>query len=152
MSGIVEYQAVRILPSVRHACALAGFSENPIKLRRDVAATTTNSLNQYSQREVPGAIDIMGTANVGATVTVNDQATARKADYFYKESFQRILEGASFRYSNTYDVISRSNTDWESRRHVAQGARNSDGLKRRALTSVLAWIVRRGFCLLHSMR
>ena len=46
---------------------------------------TTNSLNQYSQRSVPGAVDVTGTANAAATVSVNDQATARKADYFYKE-------------------------------------------------------------------
>ena len=46
---------------------------------------TTNSLNQYSQASVPGAIDVTGTANSAATVTVNNQATARKNDYFYKE-------------------------------------------------------------------
>ena len=46
---------------------------------------TTNSLNQYSQRSVPGAVDITGTANSAATVTVNDQSTARKGDYFYRE-------------------------------------------------------------------
>ena len=46
---------------------------------------TTNSLNQYSQRSVPGAVDITGTANSAATVTVNDLSTARKGDYFYKE-------------------------------------------------------------------
>ena len=46
---------------------------------------TANSLNQYSQRGVPSAIDITGTANTLATVTVNNQSTARKGDYFYKE-------------------------------------------------------------------
>jgi RHS repeat-associated protein len=46
---------------------------------------TTNSLNQYVQRTVPGALDVSGTANTAATVTVNDQSTARKGDYFYKE-------------------------------------------------------------------
>ena len=46
---------------------------------------TTNSLNQYSQRTVPGAIDVTGTANNAASVTVNNQSTARKGDYFYKE-------------------------------------------------------------------
>ena len=46
---------------------------------------TTNSLNQYSQRSVLGAVDVTGTANTAATVTVNNQATARKSDYFYKE-------------------------------------------------------------------
>lgn len=46
---------------------------------------TATSLNQYSQRTVPGAIDILGTANSTATVTVNNQTTVRKGDYFYKE-------------------------------------------------------------------
>ena len=46
---------------------------------------TANSLNQYTQRTVPGAIDVTGTANTGATVTVNDGATIRKGEYFYKE-------------------------------------------------------------------
>jgi RHS repeat-associated protein len=34
---------------------------------------------------VPGALDITGTANTAATVSVNNQSTARKAGYFYKE-------------------------------------------------------------------
>jgi len=46
---------------------------------------TTNSLNQYTQRSVPGAVDITGTGKTAATVTVNNQATARKGEYFYKE-------------------------------------------------------------------
>jgi RHS repeat-associated protein len=46
---------------------------------------TTNALNQYQQRTVPGAIDVFGTANAAATVTVNDQSTYRRGDYFYKE-------------------------------------------------------------------
>ena len=45
----------------------------------------TNSLNQYSQRSVPGAVDVTGAANSAATVSVNNQATVRKGDYFYKE-------------------------------------------------------------------
>lgn len=49
------------------------------------ATYTANSLNQYQQRTVPGALDISGTANAAATVTVNDQATYRRGDYFYKE-------------------------------------------------------------------
>ncbi len=46
---------------------------------------TTNSRNQYTQRTVPGAIDLSGTANAGATVSVNSQPTARKGQYFFKE-------------------------------------------------------------------
>ncbi len=46
---------------------------------------TPNSVNQYTQRTNPGAVDIMGTANSSATVSVNDQGTSRKSNYFYKE-------------------------------------------------------------------
>lgn len=46
---------------------------------------TTNALNQYSQRSVPAALDIFGTADSAATVTVNNQTTSRKGDYFHKE-------------------------------------------------------------------
>jgi len=36
-------------------------------------------------RTVPGAVDIVGTAKSDATITVNNQAVARKGDYFYNE-------------------------------------------------------------------
>jgi len=49
------------------------------------ATYTANSLNQYTQRTVPGAVDVMGTAKPDATVTVNDQPVTRKGDYFYKQ-------------------------------------------------------------------
>lgn len=43
-----------------------------------------NALNQYTQRGVPGAVDVMGAASSAATVTVNNQATYRKGTYFHK--------------------------------------------------------------------
>jgi RHS repeat-associated protein len=43
---------------------------------------TANSLNQYSQRTVPGAVDVLGTSDAAATVTVNNQQTYRKGSYF----------------------------------------------------------------------
>ncbi|HSE16369.1 MAG TPA: DUF6402 family protein [Pyrinomonadaceae bacterium] len=54
-------------------------------LNQRQATYSVNSLNQYQQRTVPGALDVLGTANAAATVTVNDQATYRRGDYFYKE-------------------------------------------------------------------
>ncbi|MEW5977246.1 MAG: RHS repeat-associated core domain-containing protein [Acidobacteriota bacterium] len=33
---------------------------------------------------MPGAVDVVGTANAAATVTVNNQATERKGEYFHK--------------------------------------------------------------------
>lgn len=48
------------------------------------ATYTANALNQITSRTVPGAVDVMGSANPGATVTVNGAATSRKGGYFYK--------------------------------------------------------------------
>jgi RHS repeat-associated protein len=45
---------------------------------------TANSLNQYSQRTNPGAVDVNGTSAGGATVTVNNESTYRRGDYFHK--------------------------------------------------------------------
>src|SRR3954447_6514442 len=47
-----------------------------------VAGYTNNSLNQLTSREVPGTLDVMGTALSSATVTVNGQAASRKGAYF----------------------------------------------------------------------
>jgi len=47
------------------------------------ATYTANSLNQYTSRTVPGGLDILGTANTNATVTVNGSSTSRKGDYFH---------------------------------------------------------------------
>ncbi len=44
---------------------------------------TANSLNQYTARSVPGAVDVVGTALPEATVTVNDQASLRQGQYFW---------------------------------------------------------------------
>jgi RHS repeat-associated protein len=46
---------------------------------------TANSLNQYTQRTVPGATDVTGTAASDATVTVNNEPVNRKGEYFSKE-------------------------------------------------------------------
>ena len=45
---------------------------------------TANTLNQYTSRDVPGAIDVRGEAATTATVTVNQQPTARQGKTFYK--------------------------------------------------------------------
>lgn len=45
---------------------------------------TSNNLNQYSQRTVPGAVQVFGTAATDAAVTVNGQATTRQAENFYR--------------------------------------------------------------------
>src|SRR5438876_8902146 len=47
---------------------------------------TANNLNQYTQRTVPGAADIIGAAASNARVTVNNRASYRKGEYFRNES------------------------------------------------------------------
>ncbi len=44
-----------------------------------------NLLNQYSQRTVPNTVDVLGTANSSATVSINGQRAYRNGDYFRKE-------------------------------------------------------------------
>jgi RHS repeat-associated protein len=63
--------------------AKAGGDEQGLNLR--LSTYTANSLNEYEQRTVPGAIDVIGSANSAATTTVNNLATYRRGEYFYKE-------------------------------------------------------------------
>jgi RHS repeat-associated protein len=49
------------------------------------ASYTANSLNQYTQRDVPGAADITGIAHPNATVTVNSASPYRRGEYYRKE-------------------------------------------------------------------
>lgn len=44
---------------------------------------TADAANQYTQRQVPGAIDIRGRAGIPAKVTVNTEPTQRLDEYFY---------------------------------------------------------------------
>jgi RHS repeat-associated protein len=63
---------------------LAKVGGNQLGLLRE-SVHTANSLNQYTQRTVPGAVDVAGTANVNAAVSVNNTPSIRKGEYFYKE-------------------------------------------------------------------
>jgi RHS repeat-associated protein len=44
-----------------------------------------NVANQYTERQVPGAIDVRGKVNLLTKVTVNTELTDRLHEYFYKE-------------------------------------------------------------------
>src|SRR5881398_1067353 len=44
-----------------------------------------NLLNQYTSRTVPAFVNVLGAANSNATVTVNNQPTSRKGEYFRSE-------------------------------------------------------------------
>jgi RHS repeat-associated protein len=61
----------------------SGGDESGADLR--TATYTPNLLNQYSQRTVPGAMELQGAANTNAAVTVNGQASSRKAEYYRGE-------------------------------------------------------------------
>jgi RHS repeat-associated protein len=47
------------------------------------AAYTANNLNQYTGRDVPGAIDIIGIAHGLATITLDGTAAYRRGEYFH---------------------------------------------------------------------
>jgi len=51
------------------------------------ASYTANSLNQYTNRTVPSAFDVIGIANASSSVTVNSSA----ADYRRGEYFQELV-------------------------------------------------------------
>src|SRR3989442_15349382 len=51
------------------------------------ASYSANSLNQYTNRTVPNAFDVLGIANAAASVTVNSSP----ADYRRGENFQELL-------------------------------------------------------------
>jgi RHS repeat-associated protein len=83
-SSVAGQQTEYVFDSIgNRTSAKAGGDSQGLNLRQ--ATYSANSLNQYQQRIVPGALDILGTANAAATVTVNDQSTYRRGDYFYKE-------------------------------------------------------------------
>ena len=49
------------------------------------ASYTANNLNQYTQRTVPGYVDIMGLGFATNAVTVNGQTAYRKGEYFRQQ-------------------------------------------------------------------
>jgi hypothetical protein len=49
------------------------------------ASYSANNLNQYTNREVPGYMDIIGVSFATNSVTVNSQSAYRKGEYFRKE-------------------------------------------------------------------
>ena len=61
----------------------AGGDETGAALR--TASYTANALNQYTARDVPGAVDVLGIAHASASVTVNGQSPYRRGEYFRKE-------------------------------------------------------------------
>ena len=48
---------------------------------------TSNALNQYVSRTVPGNVQVHGEADAAAVVTVNENPTWRSGEYFYGEAY-----------------------------------------------------------------
>jgi RHS repeat-associated protein len=63
--------------------AKAGGDNTGASLR--FASYTPNNLNQYTSRDVPGAVDVMGIELATNTVTVNSSNPYRKGEYYRKE-------------------------------------------------------------------
>ena len=63
--------------------AKAGGDENGANLRTNVYSA--NLVNQYTNRTVPGLVEVMGLALGTNTVTVDGQAPYRRGEYFRKE-------------------------------------------------------------------
>ena len=61
----------------------SGGDETGANLRS--AAYAANSLNQYTARDVPGYLDVVGVAHANASVTVNDQSPYRRGEYYRQE-------------------------------------------------------------------
>ena len=55
-----------------------------------------NSLNQFTNRTVPGFVSILGRAHSNATVTINNQPTSRRGDYFRGELSVNNSTGAVY--------------------------------------------------------
>jgi RHS repeat-associated protein len=63
--------------------AASGGSQFGTSLRTNTYSA--NLLNQYTNRTLVGYVEVLGSANSNATVTVNNESTYRKGDYFRKE-------------------------------------------------------------------
>ncbi len=61
----------------------AGGNQSGASLRTNTYGA--NLLNQYTNRTVGGYVEVLGSANSSATVTVNNESTYRKGPYFRKE-------------------------------------------------------------------
>ena len=69
------------------------------------ASYHANSLNEYTNMTVPGAVDVMGSATNTATVTVNDQATYRKGNYFRSQLALTNSTGALWQAATNLAVL-----------------------------------------------
>jgi RHS repeat-associated protein len=91
----------------------AGGDRNGLNLRS--ATYSVNSLNQYTSRTVPGAVDILGSAATNATVTVNHERAERQETYYRHELALDNSAGAVWQSVTNLAILSDgTNTDVES--------------------------------------
>ena len=96
--------------------AAAGGDENGANLR--TASYGANFLNQYTNRTVPGYVDVLGAALATNSVTVNSQSPYRKGEYFRKEL--AVGNGATALWTNI--TVVSGGTSVSGNRFVTQAA------------------------------
>jgi len=82
-----------------------------VTVNANTGTYSANSLNQYTQRTVPGYVWELGTAASNATVTVNLQPTARKGEYFSKQLSVNNSSSAVYAQLTTVAVLKNSGGD-----------------------------------------
>jgi hypothetical protein len=80
------------------------------------ASYTRNFLNEYSQREVPAFLDVLGAAKVNASVTVEGAAAYRRGAYFWKETPLDNSAGAKWEEINV--VATQGTNSWSDNRYA----------------------------------
>ncbi|MES2308384.1 MAG: RHS repeat-associated core domain-containing protein, partial [Verrucomicrobiota bacterium] len=81
---------------------------------------TANSLDQYDQRTIPPFAEVLGSANVASTVTLNNQPVQRQADLFFNQI--PVDNSAGAVYLQNVIVGVRNNADANGNDAVQQGA------------------------------
>jgi RHS repeat-associated protein len=91
--------------------ASSGGSQFGTSLR--TATYAANLLNQYTNRTVPGYVEVQGSANSSAIVTVNNEATYRKGSYYRKELSVASSSAAVWQGITNIAVLNNGGTNGE---------------------------------------
>lgn len=89
----------------------AGGNQFGTSLRTNTYAA--NLLNQYTNRTVGGYVEVLGSANSNATVTVNNESTYRKGEYFRKELTVNNSSAAIWQGITNIAVLNYAGTNGE---------------------------------------
>ena len=82
---------------------LAGGDQNGANQRQ--ASYGANSLNEYTSRTVPGAVDVIGSVTNTAVVWVNENGAYRKSNYFWVQLPIANTSGAIYQTATTLAVL-----------------------------------------------